>query len=123
MESSPEALGWTIRSLREQCTPKLTQAELGRRAGYGAGAGVAISRIESGQMRPGPDKLDRIANALGSTALQLERRAAQETRERLGDDHGDATAVGTRAGVPLKQRDAELEEAVALRTAKVTELA
>lgn len=123
MEFSPEALGWAIRSLREQSTPKLTQAELGKRAGYAAGAGVAISRIESGQMRPGPDKLDRIANALGSTVPQLERRAAQNTREQLGDDNVDATAVKTRAGVPLKQRVAELEEAVALRTTKVIELA
>jgi transcriptional regulator with XRE-family HTH domain len=113
MEFSSQALGWVIRSLREQSTPRLTQAELGKRAGYRAGAGVTISRIESGQMRPRPDKLDRIASALGSTTPQLEREAARRTREQLG----------TRAELPLKQRLAQLDEVIERRTTSVTELA
>jgi transcriptional regulator with XRE-family HTH domain len=72
---SQQALGLVVRGLREH--EGLTQAELGSNAGYGAGAGVAISRLENGQLLPGPEKLEGIARALGLTVEQLERRAAE----------------------------------------------
>ena len=63
MEYSPEALGQVIRELREARTPKLSQEELGRKAGYRTGAGVSMSRIENGMTRPGPRRLEGIATA------------------------------------------------------------
>ena len=44
------SLGNVIRELRT--ASGLTQEELGTRAGYGSGAGVAISRIERGWRSP-----------------------------------------------------------------------
>ena len=72
MEYSPEALGQVIRELREARTPKLSQEELGRKAGYRTGAGVSMSRIENGVTRPGPTRLEGIANTLGLTLQELE---------------------------------------------------
>lgn len=77
MEYTLEALGSVIRSGRESL--KLTQEELGQAAGYGAGAGVSISRIERGLSRPSPERLARIAEELDLTAEQLEKRARQRT--------------------------------------------
>lgn len=65
MNYSLEALGLVVRELREAESPRLTQQELGIRAGYHAGAGVAISRIESGLSRPSPERLAGIDDALG----------------------------------------------------------
>ena len=42
MEYSREALGQVIRELREARAPKLSQEELGRKAGYRTGAGVSM---------------------------------------------------------------------------------
>jgi transcriptional regulator with XRE-family HTH domain len=54
----------------------MTQEDLGARAGYGAGAGVSISRVEKGSTRPTPEKLAGIAEALATTVEQLEEEAA-----------------------------------------------
>jgi len=70
----------------------MSQEQLGRRAGYRAGAGVSISRVESGLTRPGPDRLAGIGLALGATPEQLNDQAV-----RLADqnrDHGDGTEPG-----------------------------
>lgn len=67
------ALGGTIRRRREKAG--LTQEELGTHAGYKAGAGVSLSRIENGSVMPGPSKLSAIAIALGTTAETLELEA------------------------------------------------
>jgi transcriptional regulator with XRE-family HTH domain len=80
MDYSSEALGQVIRELREARTPKLSQEELGRQAGYRTGAGVSMSRVESGVTRPGPRRLQGIATALGLTAHELESRGAQRSR-------------------------------------------
>ena len=79
METSRPGLGQVIRELREARAPKLSQEELGRRAGYRAGAGVSMSRIENGVTRPGPRRLHGIATALGVTVRELEARSAGRT--------------------------------------------
>ena len=80
MEYSPAALGQVIRELREARTPKLSQEELGRKAGYRTGAGVSMSRIENGVTRPGPKRLEGIATTLGVTVQELETRGAQRSQ-------------------------------------------
>jgi transcriptional regulator with XRE-family HTH domain len=77
VEYSRVALGQVIRDLREAHAPKLSQEELGRRAGYRTGAGVSMSRIENGVTRPGPRRLEGIASTLGLTVHELELRSAQ----------------------------------------------
>lgn len=64
-QDSPQGLGAAIRARREVLG--MPQEELGRRAGYLGGAGVSISRIEADQMKPSPDRLTAIAQALGVT--------------------------------------------------------
>ncbi|TMR34982.1 helix-turn-helix domain-containing protein [Actinomadura geliboluensis] len=67
------ALGGVIR--RRRIGRNITQEELGKRAGYKSGAGVSISRIESGTVKPTPEKLRGIAKALNTTVEALEREA------------------------------------------------
>lgn len=74
---SRQALGQVVRRRREAAG--LTQAELGTAAGYGAGAGVSISRLENGQLLPGPPKLAGLARALDLTVDELEAQAAERT--------------------------------------------
>src|SRR5204862_1919960 len=82
MSDSHGALGQVIRELREAHTPKLTQEQLGRKAGYRAGAGVSRSRIENGVTRPGARRLEGIAKALGLTVQELETRIGQRSPQR-----------------------------------------
>ena len=86
MEYSREALGQVIRELREARAPKLSQEELGRKAGYRTGAGVSMSRIENGMTRPGPKRLEGIARTLGLTVRELETRGAQRSGWRTWAD-------------------------------------
>lgn len=82
MEStSSNALGLVVRDLR--LAKGLTQAELGRDAGYHGGAGVTISRVEGGLLVPSHERLEGIAKALGQTASELLEQAAKR-----------ATAIG-----------------------------
>lgn len=81
MDISATALGQVIRDLRRQAG--LTQEALGAAAGYQGGAGVTVSRIESGRLEPSQDRLDGIASALGLTSTELlglaTERAASES--------------------------------------------
>lgn len=79
MDYALDCLGAVIRGRREAAG--LTQAELGQQAGYGAGAGVSISRVEAGLTRPGPEKFAGIATALQLTPAQLEAEAALLTAQ------------------------------------------
>ena len=95
MQHVYEALGAAILARRKAREKKLSQAELGQAAGYGAGAGVAISRIESGQMRPGATKLKGIAEALGTTPevlLEEARRLASEADTPPSSESTEVTA-------------------------------
>lgn len=87
-----DALGTVIRSLREG--QGLTQEELGRRAGYRSGAGVSISRLESGLTTPSPAKFVGLAEALGLTPEELDARAARWS----APDGADAPAPGLAGG-------------------------
>ena len=110
MEYSREALGQVIRELREARTPKLSQEELGRKAGYRTGAGVAMSRIENGVTRPGPKRLEGIANTLGLSVQELETRGAQRSPEPDRPHGSQRRAPGAdpaHAGTPLAGRASE----------------
>src|SRR5687768_17113909 len=95
MSVSTKAMGRAIRGFREDMG--LSQQQLGERAGYskGPGAGVSISRVEAGQMRPGAARLQRIAGTVGvsmdvlaEAAERLAPEVEAEERSRLG--HGAA---------------------------------
>lgn len=55
-------MGDVVRALRRE--KGWTQEELGRKAGYKSGAGVSISRFETGQVEPSAKRLEGIAKAL-----------------------------------------------------------
>lgn len=93
---SNEALGQAVRGLRERNGK--TQEELGREAGYGAGAGVSISRLESGLLRPGTERFAGIAKALGLKPEELEARAAKQTAEDVAAGDADAARGGGAGG-------------------------
>lgn len=93
---SRQALGQVVRRRREAAD--LTQAELGAEAGYGAGAGVSISRLENGQLLPGPAKLAGIARALGLTVDELEAQAAERTAAAAAEVAAMANADPARGG-------------------------
>ena len=90
------ALGRVIRDLR---TAKgMTQDDLGSAAGYGAGAGVSISRIESGLTRPSVRRFAGIALALGLTPAQLESVAERQTNELPGHHEGTGGKAASSTG-------------------------
>lgn len=120
MEYSPEALGMVIRERRESKVPKLTQAELGTAANYRSGASVSISRIESGQMRPGPDRLNNIARALGISLAQLENEAAKRTQE-LGGNRSTSPGDAAGGGENLKDRAKRIQQEIERQTNLITE--
>ena len=107
MEYARRGLGQVIRELREAHTPKLTQEQLGRKAGYRAGAGVSMSRIENGVTRPGPRRLEGIATALGLTVQELETRRAQRSPQPEPDPPSESPARG--AGPDLTHAAAAVE--------------
>lgn len=116
---SNEALGQVVRGLREQ--KGATQEELGREAGYGTGAGVSISRLESGALRPGVERLEGIARALGVTLQELEHQASERS---VDDDTAAATSGGAarRTSKDLKGRVRRIEDEIAKRTTVITNL-
>src|SRR4051794_38417979 len=129
MSSSTRALGRAIRSLREEAD--ISQQQLGEQAGYskGAGAGVSMSRVESGQMRPGTARLLGIAEALGASMevlvetaerLTVEVQAEEEQKER--DRVSRRPAEGSTSGLPIKQRLAVLQETIDQRIKAVGDL-
>lgn len=94
----------------------LTQVALGVAAGYSPkGAGVSISRVESGAMRPKDDTLSGIAETLGTTVLELEVEAAQFDRE--------AGILEVAEPRPVKQRLSNLQRASDDRTERAEQLA
>lgn len=109
------ALGGVVREQREKVG--LTQEELGERAGYQKGAGVSISRVESGRTMPSEERLAGIAAVLGLTAADLtseatDRAAEQESRS---SDHDQSSARSP------KERLRQAEEGLNQRIATVQE--
>ena len=123
MEFSLEALGLVTREHREAKVPKMTQDDLGAQAGYMTGAGVSISRIESGLTRPGSERFEGIALALGLSTSQLESEAVKRTLElakQLGESPGDTAAAA--GGERIKDRVKRIQQEIDRRTALITEL-
>lgn len=116
---SNEALGRTVRSLRQRMGQ--TQDELGRAAGYGKGASVSISRLESGAIRPGPQRLSGIAKALGLTPEELQELAVKKSAH---GDNRDGSHGGTSSGGSknLRDRYRRIEHEIGERTASITKL-
>lgn len=115
-----------IRWHRETQEPKLTQQALGLAAGYRRGAGVAVSRIEGGQMRPSATRLQGIARALGTRPEILEeeaRLASQSARDGTRRSDGQARARDVEAMArAVKIRFRAAQEEVRRRSETVTEL-
>ena len=109
---SSEALGQVVRDLRRE--RGLTQAEFGRRAGYQGGAGVSISRIENGQLEPGPERFEGLAAALDLTTGELAARAAAKS-ESLG------VATGSNSESVMARRE-RLQQELDSRKELVTDL-
>src|SRR4051812_145516 len=109
---SKEALGQVVRGLREH--KGVTQEELGRVAGYGTGAGVSISRLESGILRPSRERLAGIARALGLKPEELEDRVARQAAR----DEASAADGGTpsRDSKDLKDRVRRVQHEIGERT-------
>ncbi len=123
MDFSLEALGSVIREQREAKAPPTTQDDLGRQAGYGAGAAVSISRIEAGLTRPGPERFAGIAAALGLTPNQLEDEAVKRTAKLGGGHSRPVSGPGEAADERPKERIKRIQEEVDRRTSLVTALA
>lgn len=121
VDYSLDALGAVIRERRESCN--MTQGELGSAADYKAGAAVSVSRIESGLMRPGPERLDGIARALGTTTRVLEREAAKRTAGSIKvRGRGKGSAADGRV-LSIKERVKRIQAEIDRRTTLITELA
>ncbi|GII52811.1 hypothetical protein Pth03_12000 [Planotetraspora thailandica] len=90
------ALGGVIR--RRRLGGNITQEELGKRAGYKSGAGVSIFRIESGTVKPTPEKLRGIARALNTTVEALQQEAGMVRDEPASSSQGQ-TIKARRKGV------------------------
>lgn len=111
MPYTKAALGAVIRRLRE--AHDVTQEQLGARAGYGAGAGVAISRIEAGVTRPSRARLVGIASALGSSVEGLEDEAA------LLSDQGAIGDVTTPSEASVRERAMTVQAEVERRSQRI----
>lgn len=122
MKFSPTALGMVIRERREAKVPKTTQHELGKAAGYKAGASVSISRIESGLMSPGPERFNGIAKGLDISASELEKEAAKRTQE-LGEERdGSCTDTDSGAGgESIRDRAKRIQQEIERRTTLITQ--
>ena len=112
VQLSKDALAQVVRGLRE--ARSMTQERLGREAGYGEGAGVSISRLESGLLHPSPERFAGIAEALGITAAELEARAFKQAAE---TDLDHSSSIGASDGAQhgskeLKTRAAKIQHEV-----------
>ncbi len=110
---SNDALGQVVRGLRER--RGVTQEELGRAAGYGSGAGVSISRLESGLLHPGPERFAGLAHALGLTPDELEAQARARSAP-------TEAAAPSRRPERAKQRALRIQREVDARTTVITDL-
>jgi len=105
---------------------------LGREAGYQTGAGVSISRLESGLLRPGPARFAGIAKALELEPDELEARATQQTAENDTADSAEGTggaggpasdgATAPRSSRDLKDRTRRIQREIDERTTVITNL-
>lgn len=96
----------------------MSQEQLGRSAGYRAGAGVSISRVESGLTRPGPARLAAIALSLRATPEQLKDKAERLT-DQINRDRGDGTEPG---GGSTRGAKTGLESSTKARLKRVQEI-
>lgn len=120
-EYDAEDLGAVIRAHREAHKPrKMTQEELGTAAGYKGGAGVALSRIETGATRPSEERLAGIARALGLTAEKLKdeaRQRSQTAAKGLDETREAASSQGS-----IKERAKRIQQEAVHRRALIQEL-
>ncbi|MFE1197327.1 helix-turn-helix domain-containing protein [Streptomyces olivaceoviridis] len=116
---SAEAMGLVIREHRQAQQPPMTQEELAKRADYGKGGAVSISRIERGLISPGEHRLAAIALALRLTPAQLMQEAEDRTRS-LADRRGQRPVKLRDQVAETKRRHAEITEKVAQRS-KITQ--
>ncbi|MFJ8197338.1 hypothetical protein [Streptomyces sp. NPDC096152] len=116
---SAEAMGLVIREHRQAQRPPMTQEELAKRADYGKGGAVSISRIESGLISPGEHRLAAIALALELTPEQLKQEAEDRTRT-LARQRGQRPVKLRDQVAETKRRHAEITEKVAQRS-KITQ--
>lgn len=121
-EYAAEDLGAVIRAHREAHKPKrMTQEELGAAAGYGRGAGVAISRIETGVARPSEERLAGIARALGLTSEKLKDEARQHSQAAVGNrDKSPEAALPSQGSI--RDRATRIQREVDLRRALIQKL-
>ncbi|KUN17228.1 hypothetical protein AQJ11_38430 [Streptomyces corchorusii] len=108
-----------IREHRQAQQPPMTQEELAKRADYGKGGAVSISRIERGLISPGEHRLAAIALALRLTPAQLMQEAEDRTRS-LADRRGQRPVKLRDQVAETKRRHAEITEKVAQRS-KITQ--
>lgn len=111
----PEArdgLGAAVRELRRE--KGWTQEKLGREAGYRSGAGVSISRLETGLLSPDDERLALLAQALGISIGDLARRAAKAGKSPSPDS---PTAVKQRLERVQRELDRRTELATSLSAA------
>jgi uncharacterized membrane-anchored protein YhcB (DUF1043 family) len=115
---SMEALGLVVRELREAQSPRLTQHELGVRAGYQGGAGVAISRIESGLARPTPERLAGLNDALGLVPGEIVTLAVGRTEALAASAQGPSATAATEES--LRNRLQRLQRTLEERTERLS---
>ncbi|MEV6422839.1 helix-turn-helix transcriptional regulator [Streptomyces sp. NPDC051662] len=116
---SAEAMGLVIREHRQARGPSMTQEELAKRADYGKGGAVSISRIESGLVSPGEHRLAAIAVALQLTPEQLKGEAEDRTMS-LARQRGQRPVKLRDQVAETKRRHAEITEKAAQRS-KITQ--
>ncbi|WP_406315770.1 hypothetical protein [Streptomyces sp. NBC_00118] len=114
-----EGLGLAIREHRQAQSPSMTQDELAKRAEYGKGGAVSVSRIERGLISPGAHRLAAIALALQLTPEQLKQDAKDRTRS-LARQRGQRPVKLRDQVAETRRRHAEITEKVAQRT-KITQ--
>lgn len=120
MDYTTEALGSEIKDRRERLG--MSQEALGTLAGYQKGAGVSISRIESGLTRPTEARLKGIADGLGVTVEQLEKLAKIRSDQNAEvDSQSDFGGVDRKRSI--EERRKEIEERTMLRTERIDDLA
>lgn len=112
---SPEALdalGQVVHDLRSK--KGWTQEKLGREAGYQSGAGVSISRLENGRLKPTPERFEGIAKALGLFSDALAELVEETSRK-------PESSIGG-GSVSTEQRAARVQREVDGRKQLVTDL-
>lgn len=118
---SAEALGLVIHEHRQAQTPPMTQEELAKRAEYGKGGAVSISRIERGLVSPGEYRLAAIALALQMTPEWLKQEAKDLTVS-LANQRGRRPERLRDQVAETKRRHARVNEIAAERSRITQEL-